>query len=493
MEFKEFVLLKEAGDTYEGPTGVRTTKDSGDDYDPDKVSTAFDDNNFNLGKYMGVTSKLAPKFQKFFKNLAKTSKPAQKLIKDLKLDERSGAAGLAALYARILHDALQDGNGNPISLNDETSYHVFKNRLKTQLGEGNSILYPILFLMGRNLLNGDEEAAKNGSIVFLKALSDILGNENIDVDGKNIYHKMKDFDTKYNTYTKRVDAMGDDMTKQLGKEYKRSNINKELDNIMDDLQQKNIDASDLLYMDDDEYMKLYYPDAAKGDNDDSKFAELKKAMFDAIKTAKENGEEPFHRGTETDKVVNEFGEYVLDTKDPKMISDFADAVIAGSKGSRGAIPSEWLSKVAEIDVDLARDIKKRIDTLSKDTYEPEKLTSKNGPGVNVDNLSTFKGTDSSQGQLSSNDIAKFKNDVINTPSTRGKKLRSVFDQLRGKSATKEQYMDLMKFIDSLGRDDVEKKPKGFRPGQWQPELKSALKVEESTSYDKFLTLYESSI
>jgi len=446
MEFKEFVRLMEAG---EDVTGVRSTKDSGDTY---KAQSSLFDGKFNPNNHQKVINALTPKFKDFWSQMAESgNNRVVNKIKELKLNENSGARSLATLYARLLEDVLTDRNKNIMSVRDKQSGYNFKNRLQTQLGEGVSKLYPMLFIIGYDVLQGNFESAKKGSTNFIDGLMDI---NSLGAQGETIYKTMETFDKNINKF-----GAENNTNKEWFKQY----INRRLQKIIEQGQDGSLPIDSILYMSPEEYDKLYFPDASTGDENDP-FSLLKKDMFDAIKKAAEEGKDPFVRDTATDEAVKAFAEYVVGfdgTPEEKkeLLNSFVDAIIAGSKGSRVGMPADVINKIVDdVDADFAREVMSRLNKIAGD--DNEKYAGgplKQGGGESKKTLASVAGKGATGALMSDEDVNKLKAELLDAPGSR--QWGTIVNRYKNRyKISKDQFNDLKSFIDNDG--DLGKKYPG---------------------------------
>ena len=459
MEFKEFVRLQEAENI---TTGVRATKDSGDTYK--KKSSVFD-GKFNPNAHQKLISPLTKKFKEFFDDM-RGNKNISAVIEKLGLNQDSGARSLATLYARILEDSMVDRNGNRLALNDPNSAKLFRNRLQTQIGEKVSLFFPILFLMGYDLLQGKNARTmdKKGLVNFVKGLQGITNIANLgnpDTDMKTVYKSVEDFDKNLDQY------LDSDARLQL-KEWEREQVSSRLNGIVNAAKDGTLPVDNILYLSPEEYNALYFPDAMDSENANPEFMELKKAMFDSIKKAEASDENPFVRGTETDDIVKKMAKFVFsypgDDKED-MINAFVDAIIAGSRGSRVGMPAEVINGIADAtSADFAREIKHKVDTIAGDanTLDPEG-PKKPGGGESKQTLDKLKGTQATGDEFSSDDVQSLKDALMDMNSVRS--IGSIFKKYANKKITKDVYNNLLSFVNGELTDKFPNLPIGNITGR----------------------------
>ena len=479
MEFKEFVQLKEA------PAPKRTAMSShqdGEDNSDDKKIPQM---------YMSMIGQLSSRIQKFFEGQKKSNNIAKPKIERLGLDTPEGARGLATMFARIFHDAFT-ASGKRLSLRDPNAMLEIKNLIKTRLGEGKNILYPLIFVLGRSLLDDDYDEAKTGSNELLSALDGVVGD--IDSEGNSLRKNLEAIDRKYRASKENTGSRSSDRLQK--------NINDRFDNII----VQKMAPTDLMFTTQDEYLDTYFPDARKG-NEDKQFAVFEKALIDAVEKEQERlkagGKARFIRGSEVDEVVKDFSDYVLNAEDEELISDFVDSVIENSIGHVSAIPSQWRTTVNDMFPELGKDISKRIkhaegDRTTDDTQDSDGRRSEAQKGMAAfAKKSTVSGGD----EATDGDIDTFlsglnKDIKTNTKEGNPNSLRHLLaNTLKGKIVTPEQLSKITKTFDDIVRtESIPRFTMNAAINQLHEYIKVASPVaSESTKYRKFLESFEERI
>jgi len=341
-------------------SAINVHKDSGDLYNGKKKSTIFK-SKFDTAKSKGDINSIAAAFARYFKKFAESHNNSKASIKRLKLDDRhKGALGLANLFLRLVNDAMSDANGNVMSLHDPDSFNMFKSRLMKQLRE-TSPMYPILFMVGREILSGNDSIRGSASLVkWLNAAADELDVASM----SNVYKQKEGLDSASKKVSKKVD-LGPTLTY----------VNRYMEALRSKIESGDIEYSDILGSNYSEFLNNYFGDSDEDSDepsDDSVIDEFKEEMKQAVVDNKNSDNKKFVRGSEQEPIVDKWVDKLIDG-DFGVFNNFVDAVFKTSIGSSPAFTIHFYDKVIDkYGPEMARAIKARADGLTNTRYEDPK-------------------------------------------------------------------------------------------------------------------------
>jgi len=193
MNFKEFVLLKEAGDDVET---LSPLKSQGMSTDTGKSRADIEGSTTNPFNNKEVVDKITPKIADYFSSLEDDPKIGDK-IKKLRLNMNTGAEGLALFYINMLYKMLFDKNGNFLDMRD-------KQEVGRAIGNTLSNASPFdkaVFVIVNNILRGMDENISYKSLVkfvdFAYNLMESIGADTF----KKVFNKKGDVADDINDYS----------------------------------------------------------------------------------------------------------------------------------------------------------------------------------------------------------------------------------------------------------------------------------------------------
>jgi len=438
MKFKDFLKLKEADENTSDDfnvSGVRNRR-AGD--------SPFNDLPFNPKHFGKIINPLVSKVQKFFGELKsgiRKDNQSDSYITKLKLDQESGARSFATLFARILNDIM---TGKPdivdsdkpgvMSAKDPDSILEIVSRLHSLKDKW--LLYALVFMIGRNAWAGKNffKNDRTGSRKFLELLSKVTKDlTDVGENAESAYKIAKAFDS---------------MVKQDPNDYKSmyNKVWRYTQDMVEASRDGNFNVNDIMFMSKDDYEKLYFPKGVSDREDDISFPTLPEDMLLKYQEMRDKlsstDSRKFVRGSEVDPLVRIFAEYALATDDEEVVKNFVDDVIRASGGSSVAFTQNVINKIDKKFPNVAKYIGKVMDIKKGDQTVDKGVEARK-------TLAKVKGTDAEGETMSSDDINKLKEELLDAPGSR--QWSAIIKRYKNKhKITPAQYKDLLTFLQNDG-------------------------------------------